>query len=263
MESLNIQVNTSKEKWLDNIRVNLSRKIPVIERHYKPIKQRVNVVAGGNSVPKYLKILKKRQKKGDLIFCVNGAHDFLIKNGITPDAMVMLDAKPEALRFVKNSKDNIVYYIASNCDPSLFEELKDRHIVMWHASNWGDEDDAVLGNRMKIGGGCTAALRVLNIAHVLGFRDIHYYGLDSCIIDGKNHAYDMPERDSFLYIDCGEKHFKTTPDMLEQVLSFKKVYNSVGHLFKLTVHGEGIIAYILSKGSEPNHCEIRREPINE
>jgi hypothetical protein len=71
-------------------------------------------------------------------------------------------------------------------------------------------------------------------------------------MDGQHHAYDQPENvDHPMEAVCAGLHFHGCPWMFSQALEFVDMIKKVGHLFKINVHGDGLLAHILKTGAEP------------
>ena len=74
-----------------NIAVNSARPLPWLHQQADPNNRTVVFVGNAPSVAKSLSHIRRRQKKGAEVWTVNGAHDYLIDNGITPDAALFCD----------------------------------------------------------------------------------------------------------------------------------------------------------------------------
>jgi len=249
LTSLNLGRPVSPEDHQRNIRVNTARAIPVITDYTPEHKGRVNIAAGGPSLS--VKLLKKRKKKGEYLMCVNGVHDHLISEGLVPDALVLLDPKPELAALTQHPHKGVTYYVASCCDPSVFDALEGYDVVLWHAKQFEEIPEA-----FQIAGGVTTGLRCLNLSYVLGFRDIHFYGLDSCFQD-RSHAYaswgDGKQRYS---LTAGDREFLCLPYHIEQAVSYMEIIRSIGHLVQPVVHGDGLIAHLIKMGPGYHNCKM-------
>ena len=140
------------------------------------------VIAGsGPSLSQYAEEIAEHRKNGRPICACNGAHDWLIDQGIPPDLFVSID--PRDLRHnVQRDSEDTIYLLASRCNPVLFDHLKDRHVMVWHACS-REEENAVFRKhkiQVAVGGLSTSGLRAVNIGYFLGFRKFILYGLDSC-----------------------------------------------------------------------------------
>ena len=200
--------NTPKKKALENARHNTSRAgvewfLPG-ERgkdgRAKQPKGDVMIVGGGPSLAGSIRAIKRRHRAGMNIIALNGAAKHLMTHGITPDAVVVLDARPENLTFVQGTPDSMVHLIASQCDPSLFDELtsRDARVILWHGQFCAEQEAELLellangAPVYAIPGGSTVLLRTLRIAMDMGFDRLHLYGCDSSYKQNTHHAYSQP-----------------------------------------------------------------------
>jgi hypothetical protein len=252
LQSLKLSHPVSRERHFGNIEHTISLGLPTVDHPQPVTTQRLNIAAGGPSLAESIKKLRKRKFKGDHIMCVNGVHDYLIERKIIPDSMILLDPVPKVADFLRNPHPDVVYFVCSCCDKSVFEALEGHHVIVWHAHQWPDD---IMEGTLQVAGGCTAALRGINLGHVLGFRDVHFYGLDSCFEDS-THAYEQACEQNILSITAGGKTFKATAGMTEQVMSFFQVAKSIGNLLNVTVHGNGVIAHLLRQGPGQHDCQI-------
>ncbi len=185
------------------------------------------------------------------LWCVNGAHDWLISQGRIPDVCVLLDPTPD-LSGVITPHNGVKYLIASQCHPDLFDRLKEADVTLWHAwvpkeSTGEDIRDLVNtpGQHWFISGGGTAALRALVIAKFLGYRDISVYGLDSSFEGERKHAVEPhPCAGNECEVEYGGKIFQTNIPLAAQAENFEAQYIKVLNDVRIRVHGTGLIPWI-------------------
>ncbi len=156
------------------------------------------VVAGGPSMRSRLADIRQRQAKGACVCACNGAVKFLLSHGIKPDIITFLDISPEVLGFIPEEDTGALYLIASTVHPLVLQKLEGRRVVLWHC-DYGEgrsQDQAAIIKEYPdkpgslIGGGNTIAMRAPHLGHLLGFKTIRFYGLDSSFSeDGEDHAY--------------------------------------------------------------------------
>jgi hypothetical protein len=103
------------------------------------------------------------------------------REGIVPDAHVIIDARLDNVQFLQNSRAETTYYLASQCHWVVFDKLQraGRNIVYCDLEAMGDC-------------GTTVGTHAILIAHVEGFRDIHLFGFDSSYRNDEGHAYPQP-----------------------------------------------------------------------
>lgn len=228
-----------------NTKSCLKRGLPSIDSYSVEIDKPIAIVGGSPSLKDNLD--KLRNFPG-YILATNGAYSFLRKNGIKPHGMTMLDVRDANLRFVQNPSRKTAYFIASCCSPLVFDKLKGYNVIVWHSDN-----DIYKPNvPMMIGGGCTIGTRAICLAYVLGFRDIHLFGMDSCYSDNEHHAYsqNLNDNDKVIDIWVGKRKFKCAVWMAGQAEDFKNILSSFGNLFDIQVHGDGVLKAILEEAWE-------------
>jgi len=87
-------------------------------------------------------------------------------------------------------------------------------------------------------------LNALPLAILLGYDDLHFFGMDSCKKE-KWHSYsqNLIERKEIPIKVVGtDKVFISTPEMVAQAQQFQIMVQNYGDQFKYTIHGEGLIA---------------------
>ncbi len=226
-----------------NIRLNASRGIPfLLNEKFPERNDRLAIVAGGSSLRETIHELRDFK----YIMVVGTAHDHLIEQGFNPDYSVFCDSGPDLHAFRRKLQKNCIYLMATQCDETLVTHLADCDVRLWDMEGWVNPD--VFDGRPRIAGGSTAALRAPSLAYVLGFRDLHMFGLDSSFADThKRHAYqydDVSEIQPGLTCRINGRRFQTSMQMLAQAKDFQKILEGYSHLFSITVHGDSLIGDI-------------------
>lgn len=142
------------------------------------------------------------------------------------------------------------YYVASICDPAVFDKLVDCDVRLWHVTPNSTEDaagvEAVLDDAYDqewhaIGGGCTMGLRWIDLGYYLGFRKFHLHGLDSSFRDDATHAY--PDRaDGKQWLEFDGR--KTRANFLAQVYDFAELLERLwvqDSNIQIEVFGDGLL----------------------
>ena len=234
------------------MRANCARDLPWFVGSTVGAGKEFVIVAGGPSLRTRLDAVKKRQKDGACVFACNGAARLLIEHGINPDIIGYVDVSPAVAGFIPEADCGALYMVGSIVSPSVLDALQTRKVVLWHADRGNGckaETDILKAYPDKpqalIGGGNTIAMRAQNIGYLLGFREIHYYGLDSSIAeDGADHAYtkhDGPEPDS-VKVKFGSKEYRCSLWMVKQAGEFEFYYRQMTKAgVKLFIHGDGMI----------------------
>lgn len=242
-------MNVSLDLALSNMRVNAKRDIPWFVGD-EPHNETAVIVAGGPSLAKSIQAIKNHQKRGAKILALNNTATYLNTHGITPDLLVMVDARPENIVFARGTAKR--YLIASQCDPAVFDALKDRDTHLWHAAICDEVRDVLepyweSKPCVAIGGGGTVGLRTINLCIVSGYRKLHLYGFDSCYTAEQHHAYKQSLNDHEnvveVYVPMLDKTYLCAVWMSRQATEFRDL---VGPAIKannvsLWVHGAGLI----------------------
>jgi len=241
---------------MKQMRANCARDLPWFVGSNVGRGKQFVIVAGGPSLRSRLDAVKMRKKRGACIFACNGAAKLLIDHGIDPDIIGFVDIGVAVKGFIPKIDKSPLYLVASIVDPCVLDALEGHKVVIWHADHGeGRHEEAkqILSAYPKkpgslIGGGNTIAMRAHNIGFLMGFRDIHYYGLDSSIADdGADHAYtkhDGVEPDAMV-MQYGDRKYRCSPWMVKQAGEFEFYYNQMRDAgARIYVHGDGLIPNI-------------------
>lgn len=235
------------------MRANCARDVPWFVGSNVGAGRQFVIVAGGPSMRDRVHHIRARQKKGACILACNGAVKFLIEQGIKPDICAFLDISPVVLGFIPEPDPGSLYMVASIVHPSVLDALQGRKLCLWHVDYGEDRtrDQAAILRDFPdkpgslIGGGNTIAMRAPHLAYLMGFKDIHMYGLDSSLADdGADHAYkkhDGPELET-VSVKWNGKEYRCAPWMVKQSAEFEYYCNQFASLgAPLMVHGVGLI----------------------
>ena len=205
------------------------------------------------------KSIRGQWQKGRPIFAIKGAHDWLIQEmSIIPDLCVFLDPQDHMIDRIQLAGQwpythrGVVYLLASQCSPKMFELLKKYKVVMWHAlSNVGEKK--LLKGRLMVGGGTTSGLRTFNLAYLMGFKRFHLYGFDSCNKDenskykrvnihtGGDHAVKV------IKVHSNGKDHWCNPAMAGQANEFQDMIKMFGGDIRIKVYGDGLISSLMEE----------------
>lgn len=208
------------ERMLANMRSSIARGLPQVTA-CRAHGRTLSVAGGGPS------LADTRERLGDVIATMNGSLRYLLgqpKDGANYLCGIMDAGEHIADMIVADPQ--VRYYVASICDPSVFDKLRGCDVRLWHVSPDSTEDPkgvaAVLDTAYPdkwhaICGGCTMGLRWINLGYFFGFRRFELHGLDSSFRETATHAY--PDR-----ADAKEwREFRgrmTRPNFLAQVYDF-------------------------------------------
>jgi hypothetical protein len=253
------RVNTSHDDLLLNIANAVRQQHP--QARPEPVKlDRVAIVGSGVSLKHTLSDLRQMVFEGAKIVTVNGSYQWCIEHNIRPTYQVVMDARPTNARFLTPEVPGCKYWLASQCHPDTFDTVKDYEFVrIFHAANPDCMEKPLLdeyyaGHWYGVMGGTTVASRAVGLMRMLGFLRFDLFGVDSCFMGGKHHAYAQPENDTdkahpFVVHPTGHPELARTfmctgwhAKQLEDMLQAIRLH---GDNFLMNVHGEGLLAYAL------------------
>lgn len=183
----------------------------------------VCIVGGGPSLCDEVAVLRRMIKHGAKVLAVNKSHDWLLRRGLRCDYAALLDPKPWVASYIDlrlaAAKDtrrragkywaSPRYLIASQCDDLVLKKFSPRRdSYLWHAAAGLGESDVLKEEFagepwVNVAGASVIGLRAVGIAHGLGFRSIHLFGIDGSMkpcADPRGtpalYAYDKPHIDA-------------------------------------------------------------------
>lgn len=240
----------------ERIKKNCKRELPWLHQLPEFNKSKGNhpiaLCAGGWSLNDNLYELRRF----DTLIACGSTHDHLIEVGFKPRYAVVSDPSPLVMEWLKRPNQTTTYLISTGCDDSVFEALKDYPVAMWNAL--GGVPTEAFGDIPAVGGGCTVGLRAMPIAVMLGYRNQHLFGFDSCYRAGVSHSYvadkghrSDPSIQERILIRVGGpngKEFEVSPMFLAQASNFKDMMKEWAGFFDLTIYGDGVLAEMLRTG---------------
>jgi hypothetical protein len=229
---------------LGNVQRSVKRSLPWFDFD-ESLQGSVCLVGGGPSLVDTIDQLKARHQNGAKVWAMNGSYDHLQSQGIIPDVMVMLDARPENVRFVQNPQQSTTFYITSQCDDAVFAALEGYKVVLVHANTPGvyellEHEKARPVHLM--GGFTTVGILSLILAKLQGFQRIFMFGMDSSYRNGEHHAYKQESNDAERVIDAmiNDVTYKCAPWMAQQVTDFQNVVAGFSDV-TIEVCGDGLL----------------------
>lgn len=228
----------------------IARNYPQVKQSELPKEGGILLVASAPSVKGQLELIKKMQAEGSLIVAIKGAHDWLIDNGVIPDYALAIDPQEHRIAFHRPHKA-VQYMIASQCHKSMFDNLDGYNVTLWHPYIKKGQDRPK--NSMLIGGGTTSGLRAISLFYVLGWRNFHLFGFDSCN-DGnvlRVNGDGLKDGDKLIEvrIDREGEPFFCNAAMALQAEHFQTYYEYLPDA-SFTGHGHGLIQAIINKRSQ-------------
>lgn len=227
---------TPDEVMQANARFNLDRKLPII-KPCKAHEELLSVAAGGPSLEDTWQDLK------GVVVAVNGSLRFLLDKGVKPWGVAVMDPGPQ-MKDIVPRVEGVNYFVASICDPALFDHLEGLNVGIWHPGGSPGLREILEEKRGKnwtlVAGGSTMGVRWLNLGYTLGFRKFEFHGLDSNYRDGQSHAYpDHTDGSDHLIIDG----YETKLAFVRQVSDFFAIMDAFSERdvepITIELHGNG------------------------
>ncbi len=252
---------TSVEVVEANIVSALKRDLPEVEylpEFGKSKGQLPFAIAGGGPSIKYT---VDELRNFRTILAAGSSHDWLVEHKVYPNYCLILDPDPIAANYLQNPIPTCNYLVASCCDKKVFDVLEGYPVTRWHCGGPSVEffveawkDAGIVdkdGKKPIIGGGCTCGLRSISMGILLGYKNMHLFGLDSNLDfnDNSHHAYDFVDPinehlGDVIEMRLGDpysgRRFRVAKYMLAQLYGFKDLISKYGHHFNVTVHGDSI-----------------------
>ena len=241
------------EEALENIRETFQFDLPILLRSKEKKDNPFIFVAGGPTLLQFIDEVRERKKNGDLICTSNFTHDFLIDQGIIPDICSVIDPKKIVANYIKKPHKDVRYLIGTVCNKDVFQNLitagvKVEKILVGYGMS-GDRDVNLqqdhyhMSPRDYLVGGTMMGLRAMNLAELMGYKTIEYYGMDSCF------SSDHPE---LIYED--DPRYKET-----LVKSHGRIYEdaSTGKKFAYNEDPKGGFFYAYPKQRGENVCIVK------
>lgn len=254
-----MKLNVSHETIHRNIETNIRRHLPQLALHDES-PEHIALVGGGWSLDQTFEELRALYFRGVKLVALNGAANWLMARNLRPSMHIIMDAKPENAAFVQAPIPHCKYFLASQCDPSVFDACEGRDVRVFHViSTDGEEEREVLDKYYNrrwhiVPGAGTVGMVGLMMCRMLGFRFQHLFGIDSCSEPetGAHHAYDQPwnNDDGARWFWCAGRKFLCSGMQASQVGNFVDIVSAHGDKLELKVHGPGILAHILETGGE-------------
>lgn len=210
-----------------------------------------------------LKDTWEQVKNFSKIITCSGAHDFLIERGIVPTYHMETDPRAHKALFTKNPNKNVTYLIASNCHADVFDSLNGYEVRLWHV--YGNHPEDLPRGHWAITGGSNVGLRAMVLARVLGYVNIHIFGMD-CSSDGSlfhaNYHPNEPKVKGHKQVKVGDRTFDTCDVFLEYARQFFKETLILSDT-QVTLYGDGLLqALAAQKMADPNEIKKRADKIN-
>lgn len=246
------ELNVAREHLLENVRQNLEANWTEVQPH-ETNDFEVMLLGGGPSLAQFEQTIIEQRKAGMRLITMNGAYNWALERGLTPSAQIVVDSREMNAKFTKPVVDGCRYLIASQAHPSVLEGLPRDRTFMWHSDMEGVRElvNAKRDTWWPVHGGSTVFLRSIPLMRMLGYRLFHVYGVDSCWIEDKHHAYEQDwNTDVALPINCGGRIFRCATWHFAQAQEFMDLIRVYGEVVQLAIYGDGLLAHILKTGAQ-------------
>ena len=222
---------------LRNVELCKARGLP--EWKYADNRPPLAVVGGGNSALEHIEELKTW--KGD-IWASGSVFHWLQDHGIEA-TLFCVDPQPCLSGMAAGAKKAL---LASNCDPSAFEVLRDAEVTVFDLVKDG----------VGINHGPTTGSASFDLSVKMGYRDVSYFGFDSCYrntergdekimrVWHKTHAFKNEEDTTLMRVVCDGKAFITGAEFFMQAEWMAGVFNAVPQIFKN--RSDGLLAAMIN-----------------
>lgn len=182
------------------------------------------------------------------IIALNGAAKFLQEKGRLPYYHIIMDSSPENVAFVQSADLLTHYFINARVDPPVLDALDGFKVSLWYSDGDAERKMGLQAHKRLLHGGSTVAISAFSMAFFLGFREFHFFGVDSCVYGDEIYVYDKPwhVEKKMREVYCGDRKFMAESWMGGQVrdfLTFLKFFHENGFdVSDVHVHGDSLTA---------------------
>lgn len=249
----NLQIKTRNCLPHDLIRQNVQQNLLQIRQwvqYVRPHDEDVVICSAGPSLS--YGDIKRWADRGVKIITVKHAIDRLKAWGIKPWACVLLDPRPHVESFVKAPDKDVIYFVASMCDPSVVRTLLENKctVIGYHAFVGANEQSVLNAGELMVSGGSATATRCLGLLNeCLGFKTFHCYGYDLCHFTKPDMNERLPDGNSkYIEVNLASKvwgnktetrTFWTEGQLLAQAKELADLYKTNNSL-TIKLYGFGI-----------------------
>ncbi len=168
--------------------------------------------SAGPSLVNHIDEIKKLQSDGAKVVCVKHAINTLKLHGVKPWAVVLLDPRAHVEEFIKNPDQDVVYFVASMCDPSVVRTLNENKckVIGYHAFVNAGEIDLMIPSDLPVSGGSGTATRSIGLfSDMFGYKTFHLFGYDLCHYQKPDMNENNPDGNpKYMEISIGTKTHK-------------------------------------------------------
>jgi len=180
---------------------------------------------------------------------VSGALDFMQDKGVIPDYHAECDGRDYKTKHLEHANHTTKYFMASVCNPRMWDLLEGCHVEYWHTANgqhvvdWIGKND--LGS-VLIAGGSNIGLTAIHVGGILGYRKFRLYGFDGNFRGDVRHAgkhYAEPQRR--IVRTANGHRWDTSPQMSHACDEFLRLYDDQN--IKCEIVGDCLLADLVEE----------------
>jgi len=127
--NINTDVETVKKHIIENAKLDIQPATP-----HKRQEREIMLLGGGPSLLDFQEEIIQNRKDGMALATTNGAYNWCISQDLKPSCQLIIDAKETNIRFLPKVVEDCVYFLASQCHPSLFDKVPHDKTYMWQVS---------------------------------------------------------------------------------------------------------------------------------
>lgn len=255
-------LNITDDQLIAHVRHSIRLGYPQVRRQPANM-DRVVIVGSGPSLKTSEKEIVALVHEGAKLVTLNGSYRWALDRNLRPSATIIMDGRATNARFLDPPVPHCRYLLASQCHPDVWAAVTGRpNVWIFHAAGPDSAlkavlDEYYLGRWDGVIGGTTVFTRGLMLLRMLGYLRFDAFGIDSCWMDGEHHAFAQEENDKDTryhvkiespdgtqsrVFQCASWHIKQAEDFLQTI-------RINGHHFLLTMHGDGMLAYMMNTSS--------------
>lgn len=247
------QCKFTEREMLENLEINLALKLPHFDELRDTRSGPCIIISGGPSVDGQVSKIKELQALGYPVFVIERMYPWATQNGIRVDYVVNLDASPGVESGFTDLQPDAIHIIAATTRPSVPTLLKNHSVYIWSTVSGTLQEAIDLWKKhgykrlTVVNTGGSVGLGATTLAIMLGFRNLHIFGLD-CMVS-KDSAYakgiagESVER-SYFEVETGGEKVLTCSAFLafaQQFFSMMEIARKWGMLESVDIYGESLV----------------------
>lgn len=197
--------------------------------------------------------------KFPVIFTCSGAHKFLIEKGLSAHDFerwihVDLEPRPHKVKLLGEPQHGIEYKIASTIAPNYLDKLEGFDVKLWHIFANDDDFQRILPpGELAITGGSDVGMRTMVIARLLGYKNMHIFGIDGSTGKTGFHAAEHPNQPPYqMETELNGKKFYTTPALMQCAKQMPKELDELVDV-NAKFYGNGLVQEIMKDYKRTPH----------